>query len=101
VQDFLRYKFSGVVDHKVILPELRAVWRLNLQSRAGSYTDFDSGRETAYPAIFIADVKLSYSVKNFSVFAVFENLFDKPYMDIANVKQSGLWIKTGLMVKIR
>ena len=101
VQDFLRYKFSGVVEHRIILPELSANWRLNLQSRAGKYQDYEQGKEVAYPVVFIADVKLNYAVKQFSVFAIVENLFDREFMDVANVRQSGLWIKTGIAVKIK
>ena len=101
VQDFLKYKLSGTVEHKIILSELTANWRLNLQARAGAYTDYESGKETSYPVIFTSDVKLNYAVKQFSAFVVFENLFDTPYMDIANVKHAGLWIKTGIAVKIR
>ena len=101
VQDYLRFKITGIVEHRIVLPELTANWRLMLQNRAGTYNDFDdNNKPVPYPTLFLANVKINYALKQFAAFVVFENIFDTKYMDIGNLRQPGLWIKTGITARI-
>lgn len=92
--------------HKIILSgnyELVRNLSLNLsfiyQDREGTFTLYQNKTpvgETVYAPFWLTDLKLNYRYRNFIFFASGNNLLDKKYYDIGNVRQPGRWMKAGV-----
>jgi vitamin B12 transporter len=97
--DQLRHKFTMVLQHKFPLG-LKALWHLNYQNRAGTYTQFPSGNEVPYKDFMVMDVKFLYQFNQVNIFAEFSNIWNINYIDFGNIKQPGRWIKFGVSSRI-
>ena len=97
--DQLRHKFTMVLQHKFPLG-LKALWHLNYQSRAGTYTQFPSGNEVPYKDFMVMDVKFLYQFNQVNIFAEFSNIWNINYIDFGNIEQPGRWIKFGVSSRI-
>ena len=97
--DFLRHNVNMYVNHNVF-DKLTASWTFTAQQRNGSYVDFASGLETDYEAVFLLNLKLVYTYKNFDFSITGSNLLNKQYYDIGNVIQPGLWVIGGIKYSI-
>ncbi len=101
--DNLKHKFTATLAHKII-GKLSASWTLVFQDRNGAYTEYldDSyGSEKEYKPFALLNGKIVYQHPFFNVFVSASNLLDKKYFDIGNVRQPGIWIKTGLGITIK
>jgi iron complex outermembrane receptor protein len=94
------------LKHKMILSgnyELIRNLSLNLsfiyQDREGTFTLYQNKKpveEKEYTPFWLADLKLNYRYRNFTVFLSVNNLLDEKYYDIGNVIQPGRWVKAGV-----
>jgi len=98
--DYLKHNFNISLEHK-IYKNLKAAWKLQYRKRNGTYIPYDSEQAvwldaTEYKAVFLLDVKLSYTYKKLNVFGEGSNLFNLKYQDIENVELPGIWVKAGI-----
>jgi len=77
-------------------------WRAGYKFRTGTYSFLNkiTGNidELPYPAYWLIDVKLDYSLKSITFFVTINNLFDTKYYELSNVTPPGKWIKGGVKV---
>lgn len=103
VLDNLKHKASLNISHK-IYKNFGISYSVNYQDRNGSYTKFDSetgnSYQKEYEAFLLIDLGLYYKAEKFKIYAKASNLFDKDYIDIANVPQAGRWLSFGANYKI-
>lgn len=97
--DYLKHRATAFVSHKII-GKLSARWDVSLQKREGSWLN-SSGDEIKYNAFALADVRLMWKERSFSVMIEATNLFNKDYLYLGNLPQPGRWIKIGIAVSIR
>lgn len=64
------------------------------QHRMGSYKD-PAGKLHRYGSYGILDTKLSWNAPKWNVYLAGNNLLDRDYVDVGNVKQPGVWIVAG------
>ena len=64
------------------------------QHRMGSYKD-PAGKLHRYGSYGILDAKLSWNAPKWNVYLAGNNLLDRDYVDVGNVKQPGVWIVAG------
>lgn len=95
VMDYLKNKFSLLASHR-IYKNLKASWGISLFHRAGSYTDFLSGKEVPYKTVLTIDCKLSYEHGPLYLYAQISNITDNQFIDIGNMKQPGRWARVGM-----
>jgi len=109
VLEYLRHKFVAGFEHRV-WKNLRASWSFRWQDRMGSYTKYQWNSEkgkpestnqlVAYSPFGLLDLKLTWSGKNYLIFAEANNLLDKYYYDLGNIPQPGIWIKGGVSMRL-
>lgn len=100
--DYLKHKVNMRLNHSVI-PNMAMSWSLTWQDRAGSFILYENGTfgsEKEYEPFFIADVRLNYHYRNMKIYLETSNLLDHKYYDIGNIRQPGLWLKSGINWKI-
>lgn len=93
----LKHKFVARLEHK-IWNKLSASWAFRWQKREGNYTDYSQstkGEITDFKPYGILDLKISWSTPKYTLYAEGNNLFDKKYYDLGNVRQPGIWIRGG------
>jgi len=102
--DFLRHQLNLGVLHTVWdfnnSNRILANWQFRFQSRAGSYVDADRNI-IDYPTFLLCDLKVIWQAKHFDFFVEGTNLFDQQYVDIGNLPQPGIWLRTGINLNIR
>lgn len=92
--DYLKYRLSFSATAEIV-KRLTLTVSGNYQDRIGSFTNAQK-QEIDFKPFFTADARLSYAIKNFTLFVEATNLFDKAYYDIGNVIQPGRWAKGGI-----
>jgi iron complex outermembrane receptor protein len=104
VLDHLRHKFTTGLSHP-IYRKLSADWRFRWQQREGSYTQYENnvatGKEVAYPAFSLLDVKLNWRRNRLQVHLTVNNLLNVTYYDLGNLPQPGFWLMGGVAYDIR
>jgi len=98
VMDYLKQNFRLGLNHKLV-SKLSATWNLSWQEREGAYTNFSNGSSTPYKSFWLIDLKLSWVATKYSIYTEVSNLFNKKYIDIANVMQPRRWITIGFSYK--
>jgi len=93
--DFLKHKFGFHVKHHII-EDLSADWNMKYFSRAGTYLDYATGKETSYKPVFLADARIAYQINKYTYFISVSNILDAEYQDIGNIEMPGRWIKGGI-----
>ena len=95
--DYLKHKCTFSLYHTVY-KALSLNWNATLEDRNGDYT-LNNKRE-AYKPFFLLNARLQWQTGKVNVFADFNNIFNKQYADFGGIMQPGLWIKTGICVKL-
>ncbi len=98
--DYLRHKLTVSANHK-IWKKLYFNWSVVVQDRAGTFTDFASNTEKSYTPFTIANAKITWSDKQFSIFTDIQNAINKEYFDIGNIPQPGRWVTVGASFAIK
>ncbi len=93
--DYLKHNLNIISSHN-IFKGLVASWTFNLQKRNGSYIEFETGEEKDYTTVALLNLRLLYSYKNFEFSLTANNILNKTYYDIGNIKQPGIWIYGGI-----
>ena len=96
--DFLRHKAALTIDHN-IAGKLGASWVFSYQKREGTYLGTEN-TEVPYKGFMLADLKISWNSRKYSLSMDITNLFDKDYLYIGNLPQPGRWIKCGVEVRL-
>jgi len=97
--DYLKHKFVASMEHR-IYKRLKADWALCYQERMGTYTDFTTNKETAYPKFVTIDSRVTYQGDNWNCFLEAANLLDKKYQDIGNIQMPGRWFRAGVNISL-
>ncbi len=99
--EYLRHKLVLRLNHRIV-SRLSAQWTMRLQQREGSYELYDNGTNLHelhnYGTHALLDCKLSWTDKNYALFADFTNLTNHRYFDLANVEQPGLLVMGGVKI---
>ena len=95
--DYLRHKFTLQFNH-VVYKNISANWQYRWQDREGSYTQAATGNEIPYPAYNLLDLKVNWKLKDFSIYASANNLFNVKYYDFGDIPQPGFWISGGIQL---
>lgn len=96
--DFLKHNLSVNFNHR-ITNQFSFSWSARYQDRNGQYSNV-AGEMVNYPAFWLFDARLTYERKVVKLFVDASNIFDKKYVDIANVPQPGRWLGAGLVLKV-
>jgi iron complex outermembrane receptor protein len=102
--EYLRHKFTARFEHR-IWSKLTAGWAFRWQDRMGSYQKYDDNHKPVnelvpYSPFGLLDLKLSWTDRNYNIFAEANNLLNHGYYDLGNVPQPGFWFKTGISWRI-
>ncbi|KAA6340851.1 iron complex outermembrane receptor protein [termite gut metagenome] len=102
--EYLRHKFTARLDHR-IWSKLTAGWAFRWQDRMGGYQKYNADHTAtneliSYSPFGLLDLKLSWTDKNYHIFAEVNNLFNHTYYDLGNIPQPGFWLKAGASWKI-
>jgi vitamin B12 transporter len=97
--DYLNNKLNISVQHD-LFKNIYANWEIVFQDRKGTFTRFTDNHyaeEVSYKPFWLLDGKLTYRLKGIAFYVSGTNLMNKSYFDYGNIKQSGLWLKAGLV----
>lgn len=102
--EYLRHKLSASLETRVV-KNLNATLSLRYQDRNGNYIKYDDNHKSTgelvdYEPYTLVDLKLSWDAKNWSIYAMANNLFNVSYYDLGNIPQPGIWFKAGTKFKI-
>jgi len=111
--DGYQTKYSlNYLKHNVIIglnqkirEDLSLNWSARYQDRAGNYLKYNYDLNTydgekEFVPFWLLDIKVSYQLKAITFYAEATNVFNKEYIDIANIEMPGRWFKAGLHVLI-
>jgi len=99
VLDYLKHKLNIEIEHS-LYKDLRAGWKITFQDRAGTYTDFTTGKEKLYEALLLLNSRLFLNKETFTIFVEASNLLNTQYFDLGNVRMPGRWIRFGGTVNL-
>ena len=92
--------FGGTLQ---IIQNLNADFSISYRDRVGNYQAYDfvnmQFQENPYKAVILANTKLRYERKVFSLFIDGLNLFDQKYYEYG-VLQHGIFFKTGIIINL-
>lgn len=101
--DYLKNKLVASLNHRIV-GKLQAQWDFKLQHRNGAFELFENGKTTGtltpYGTYGILDLKLQWTDKHYTVFVQANNLTNNKYYDLANVRQPGFWLMSGISLKL-
>lgn len=101
--DYLRHKMVFTVGQKV-WKRLSLTLGLRVKDRMGAYQVYIGTQPTPelrkYVANAMLDAKIQWTGKHCEFWIKGENLTDNHYQDIGNVPQPGIWIMSGVRVKL-
>jgi vitamin B12 transporter len=100
--DYLKHKIDISLTHK-ITRHLDASWLVSYQDRNGTFTLWEGskyGKEINYAPVWLIDSKINWTKNQFTVFLETSNLLNRIYYDYGNVVQPGIWVKTGMILKL-
>ena len=92
--DYLHHDFTIFLQHK-ILEKLSAGWTFSVEQRNGGYLDYPSSTVVPYATVFLLNGKISYALKNASIYVQGNNLLNRPYHEMGSVLLPGIWIFGG------
>lgn len=93
--DYLKHKINArfAID---FWSKITLATALTWQDRAGGFLFYENNAYTvtkSYKPFLLMDVELAYHKDNFKFIVTGNNIFNKHYFDIGNVRQPGRWIK--------
>jgi len=102
--NYLKYNVIIGLNQK-IREDLSLNWSARYQDRAGNYLKYNYDLNTydgekEFAPFWLLDIKVSYQLKAITFYAEATNVFNKEYIDIANIEMPGRWFKAGLHVLI-
>jgi vitamin B12 transporter len=106
--DYLRHKFAVSLVHKVA-GTLFMDWHLTGQDRAGSYLSYmgknsetgaDVWQTVDFEPVWLLNARLFWQLPKSTFFVEASNLLNTTYMDIADVRQPGRWVRAGVTVNL-
>ena len=101
--DYLRHKVVFTVSQKV-WKRLSLTLGLRVRDRMGTYQVYNGTQPTPelrkYVTCATLDAKIQWVGKHCELWVKGENLTDHNYQDIGNVPQPGIWIMSGVRVKL-
>ena len=98
VLDYLKHQFTVSLDH-AIYARLNVSWRLTYLERMGSYPDA-KGIVTAYKPFWMADARIYWKDKHYTIYTEATNLFNTSFFDFGGIVQPGLWVKAGFVLDL-
>lgn len=93
--DYLKHNLNIITSHS-IYKDLKSTWTFNIQKRNGSYIDYTTSEATDYSTVSLINLKLYYQLNKFEFSLTANNLLNRSYYDIGNIKQPGIWIFGGV-----
>lgn len=96
---FLRHKFVAILRHKIVT-NLSAQWCFTLKNREGEFDHALSGTRQSYGTFGTLDLKLQWTHRHGSLYLQANNLTNHSYYDYANVRQAGIWLMAGSILKL-
>lgn len=101
--DYLRHKMVFSVCQK-IWDRLGVTLGLRVQDRMGAYQVYEGTTPTSelrsYVTYATLDAKIQWTDKRYEIWVKGDNLTNHHYQDIGNVLQPGIWIMSGVRVKL-
>lgn len=101
---YLRHKLVAQVDFqlwKALMLGLSARW----QDRVGNYERYDglaaTGELVPYKPYTLLDARLSWDAPSWRAYLSCNNVLNKTYYDYGNIPQPGLWIRGGVVFRLR
>jgi iron complex outermembrane receptor protein len=101
--DYLKHKIDIRLTHG-ICRNLSASWLISYQDRNGTFTLWEGnryGKEEDYAPVWLVDSRINWVKNQFNLFLEASNLLNKTYFDYGNVEQPGVWVKAGIVLKLR
>ena len=98
VLDYLKHKLVAGLDMSLI-KKLNLTLDYRFQHRMNNYLDLE-GKRHNYGSYGIVDARLSWDDKNWSAYITGNNILGCHYVDVANVKQPGVWVVAGVSFKL-
>jgi vitamin B12 transporter len=99
----IRQKASAMIRHEPFKNFVVAE-NFSFTQREGSYMTYNFDEPgyilNPFKAYWLLDVRISYTWRNFIIYAEATNLLDKKYIDIGSIYQPGRWISAGLKYEI-
>jgi len=99
----LRQKAAVMLQSKPIRNLIIAL-NLSFTEREGAYLTYDFNKQeyvaNNFKPYFLADLRISYKIKNISLFAEAINITDTEYIDTGSINQPGRWISGGIKFTI-
>ena len=97
--------------HKMVFTASQRIWRnlsltvgLRVKDRMGTYQVYYGVQPTPelrrYVTNITLDAKIRWTAKRYEIWLKGENLTDHHYQDIGNVPQPGIWIMSGVRIKL-
>ena len=96
--DYLKHKVSVGLEHG-LYKGFGARRQLVYQQREGAYTDL-LGNVVNYTPFALFDGRLFWENQQLNIFLEANNIFNTHYYDYGGIEQPGIWIKTGISVKL-
>ncbi|MBN2894030.1 MAG: TonB-dependent receptor [Bacteroidales bacterium] len=97
--NYLRHNLSFSANHEII-KNLNLNWRARYSFRNGTYFYQDESTsnilETNFNGTWLIDAKLSFKLKNFSIYVQVSNILNTEYYDLSYIKLPGRSIKGGV-----
>lgn len=93
--DYLKHNLNIYLDHNII-KDFSASWTFTWQERNGEYIDAENGQATAYIPVVLVNLKLLYRIKDLEFNIQANNLLNREYYDIGNIRQPGIWLTGGV-----
>lgn len=101
--EYLRHKLIVIVDHK-IYSRLFTSWQFRWQERMGSYILYVDNKSTGiahpYSPYALLDAKLSWKEQHYELSLSLNNITNRHYYDIGNVKQPGFWLMAAAKIRL-
>ncbi len=101
--DYLKHKFTASLNFP-IYKNLSADCQFRWQNREGSYIKYENlkkASEVEYPPYSVVDLKISWKMEKFHIYATANNLFDTFYYDLGNIPQPGFWFSGGISYSLQ
>jgi vitamin B12 transporter len=95
----IKHKAVARLDQQ-IMKRLLLSWNLMYKQRIGTYLgyNFETAEYTynPYPDIVLIDIRATYSLKNFQMYAEVSNLLDRVYVESGSIAQPGRLFNAGV-----
>ena len=101
--NYLRDKFTAQLNHP-IYKDISAGWNFRWQKRMGEYVKYENLVATTtepFSPFATLDLQLNWVLKDFKINLTANNIFDKKYIDLGNIPQSGFWLIGGVSYTLK